>query len=452
MKPNNLSLALWLLAGMAVWAGSADRAEADPPALHGFYEITRHVHVEDSCGEEPDSNVDEYSHFHLEGNTVGHGFDFDRYFLTYCTSTDTDQCENADRYSRFFEVQAEDRAIEQGVVVEMTGRESSGRRGGACRISWSRSVYERTAEGMRIRFLNEAVELNESEYDGPCEASEKTAHLLEGNCDEARVIEGTHMADQPDRHSSTPEATESTSDDGRSTKGDRDTDEDILAKFGRSDDEDDSKAKGVAYSGHVADFDGEDMEIRINHSFDELGTGQISKDGSFSFQLHPLSESLDNPSRILRSISNFMRCEINEEDFSDTDFQWRTVNSYIRTGVEIYPTFREEEGAMLERFGVLRLADYFDGEHADVGFPRKNVFWVYVDRDVEINADNCGNGSFFGRRSDTVISLDLDLQAGWNEVVVTYVGHPGETDVDEFRHETTSRPDSVKWQIRDDIH
>ncbi len=452
MNSNLICVASWLLAGLTLWAGSAERIQADPPALHGFYEITRHVHVEDSCGEGLSSNVDDYSHFHLEGNTVGHGFDFDRYVLTYCDSTDTDDCERVGRYTRLFEVQAEERAIEQGVLVEITGRESSRRRDGTCRFGWSRSVYERTAEGMRIRFLNEAVELSESEYDGPCEASEETAHLLEGNCDEARVIEGTHLAGQFDRHSSTQTATESTSNDGRSAKDDVDADEDILAKFERSDDNGESKAKGVRYSGHVADFDGEDMAIRINRSFHELGAGQISKDGSFSFQLHPLSESLDNPSRVLRYISNFLTCEINEEDFSNTDFQWRTVNSYIHTGVEIYPSFRKEEGAMLEEFGVLRLADYFEGELADVGFPRQNIFWVYVDRDVEINADNCGNGSSFGRRSDTVISLDLDLQAGWNEVVVTYVGRPGEADVDEFRHETTARPDSVEWQIRDDIH
>lgn len=450
MDSKRFSVALWVLAGMAVWTGSADRAEADPPALHGFYEITRHVHIEDSCGEGLDSNVDDYTHFHLEGNTVGHGFDFDRYVLTYCTSMDTDHCENVGRYTRLFEVQAEERAIEQGVVVENTGRESSGRRAGTCRFGWSRSVYERTVDGMRIRFLNEAVELDESEYDGPCEASEQTAHLLEGNCEQARVIEGTHISGAGEAQAA-PAATEAkTYDTG--ARADHGAGDDIVAEAGRRGDTDASSAEGWTLSGHVEDFDGEDMEIRINRAFHELGAGWISSDGSFSFQLHPLSESLDSPSRVLRSISNFLRCEINEEEFSNTDFQWRTVNSYIRTGVEIYPSFRKEEGAMLEVFGVLRLADYFEGEHADVGFPRKNIFWVYVNRDVEINADDCGNGSSFGRRSDTVISLDLELQAGWNEVVVTYVGHPGETDVDEFRHETTSRPDSVEWQIRDDIH
>ncbi len=208
---NKLSPALWLLAGVVLWAGSPDRVKADPPDLHGFFEITRHVHVEDSCGEETDSNVDDYRYFHLEGSTIDQaGFDFDRYILNYCPSTDTDDCERIGRYTRFFEVQAEDRATEQGVLVDNTGGTWHERGGGTCQFGWFRSILERTGDGVRIRLLNEAVELDLSEYDGPCRASEETAHLLDGSCNEARVIEGVLISARGDIQEPQP-ATDSTS-------------------------------------------------------------------------------------------------------------------------------------------------------------------------------------------------------------------------------------------------
>ena len=217
-----------------------------------------------------------------------------------------------------------------------------------------------------------------------------------------------------------------------------------------------STAAGLTISGTVDDFDGDAMNIEITRGLNDLGAGQIEEDGSFSFELYPLSETLEDPSEVLSDASTigaFMSCDITEENFSDTDFQWRTVNSYLYTGVEVYPVYQEEDDWMWVEFGVLRLVNYFDDEDDRLNFPHQNVFWIYVDRDVSIDAEECGNGSILGRSADTLLSHDLDLQAGWNEVVVTYIGDPFDADEDDkFLHETTDRPASVEWQITEDIH
>ncbi len=188
-----------LTVAILITGNFSNTARADHPEFHGFYEITRHVQVEGDCGEGMDSTTDQYTHFHLEGNTVGQaGFDFDNYTLSYCTSADRDDCERGGRYTRFFEVQAEDRGIQEGILVDKAGGKWRERGGGICRFGWFRTVVERTLDGLRIRLLDEAVELDLSDYDGPCSASEETAHLLDGSCDEAQVLEGVPVSNGQD--------------------------------------------------------------------------------------------------------------------------------------------------------------------------------------------------------------------------------------------------------------
>ncbi len=193
-------------AGLLIAGSLAAGVAADEPELHGFYEITRHVNVEGSCGETSESSDSPYRYFHLEGSTVDQaGFDFDRYFLSLCTSRDTDDCDRG-RVTRLFEVQGEDREIEQGILVENTGSAWHERGGGKCRFGWSRSVLERNGDTIRILSLEEAVAFDRSEYDGSCSASEETAHLLEGSCDEAEILEGIAVAADTDTAGASPDS------------------------------------------------------------------------------------------------------------------------------------------------------------------------------------------------------------------------------------------------------
>ncbi len=97
-----------------------------------------------------------------------------------------------------------ERLNNHGVLVDNTGGSWRERRGGMCRFGWSRSVFERTENGVRIRLLSEAVEVESSQHDGNCRASEETEDLLDGSCDEARIIEGIQVSSSGQRDASRP--------------------------------------------------------------------------------------------------------------------------------------------------------------------------------------------------------------------------------------------------------
>lgn len=204
-------------------------------------------------------------------------------------------------------------------------------------------------------------------------------------------------------------------------------------------------ADSMTISGTIDEFNDDAMDISITHGFDDLGWGSIEQDGSFSFELFSLSEVVEDLDDVLTQGDVFLRCPINEDDFSATDLRWRTVNSHINTQSEVYPVHEHEDGVWTPEM-VLRLAEYHEGDDV-LDFPSDNVFWVYVDRDVAIDAEDCEMGSH------ERVSLDLNLQAGWNEIVMAHTGDPVDPDdIQHFHHAIADRPANAVWHLRDDVH
>lgn len=169
--------------------GSNDDNDVERPPLHGVYSVTSHTYEAGGCGDDGEALPEGHEYVMMDGSiTDTGGFYFHRYDLIECDSDSADDCHSEQRI-RHFELE-DDFDYNEGVILDTTGSAWHESGGGECTVGWVRTILEVTSDGIRVTMLEEETSVDENESD-TCRANEETAHLLDGSCAEAEILEAT---------------------------------------------------------------------------------------------------------------------------------------------------------------------------------------------------------------------------------------------------------------------
>lgn len=156
-----------------------------------------------------------------------------------------------------------------------------------------------------------------------------------------------------------------------------------------------------------------------------LGEGTIDADGNFSVTLHGLDEIEDRLEPVDPEGSGFdgfqgFACEQESFDAVGSEVRFALVGGFAFDNDDV--TYFGLVSETVDRTLPLPL---------DTG---THVRWIFAEESVSINTE-CRDGDR---------TMDLDLGAGWNEVIIET-----ERPNNDFLHEqyTGSRPGSVDWEL-----
>lgn len=201
----------------------------------------------------------------------------------------------------------------------------------------------------------------------------------------------------------------------------------------------------LSYSGTADNYDDVDATIVTRLSFENIADGQIDSDGTFSVDLNSITQIFGDPTDELRTPPTLFECDIDEEHFSDPEVHLYTINMGFGSSFmdELHVVERTPEDE--RQIGTLRLGVEYDQESSGWSTFVQEVSWIYVDRDVDVEGEECGDTQL---TSNPMTNVDLELEAGWNEIVATRDTSGEHTWVD---FETTDRPGDAEWVVTDGI-
>lgn len=199
---------------------------------------------------------------------------------------------------------------------------------------------------------------------------------------------------------------------------------------GANDEEENASGEDFTFEGQVADYDLGEQRITPNTGA-SLGEGTLSADGSFTMTLFGAEkiedelEAVDPEAGAFDSFSGFI-CEEEAAAALDGDARFAIASALTFTS-DI-----DDDGT--SETATLGLTS----EAPDIVQPVPNpaagdyhVRWIFANQPVALDTQ-CRDGER---------TVDLELNAGWNEVIYDL------SDRDQIRQYTGSRPGAVDWQL-----